>query len=45
MVVELVNKCKCGARWRINYPFGKKNKGIKIYIIKHKKDCKYNKNG
>ena len=35
-----MKKCKCGAKWRINYPYGKKNKSIKTFEKEHSKDCK-----
>lgn len=35
-------KCKyCGAKWRINYPFGKKSKPVIIYIKEHHEECSH----
>lgn len=34
-------KCKCGAKWRVNYPFGRKDKARVTFISKHKDGCPY----
>ena len=35
-------KCRCGAIYRINNPFGKHSRTRRINIVKpHKDDCKY----
>jgi len=39
-----MNKCKCGAEWKINYPFGKKSKARTTFLIKHKSNCEKRKN-
>ncbi len=34
----------CTARWKTNYPHGKKSKGITKFFPNHKKKCKYFRN-
>jgi hypothetical protein len=37
-----MKKCKyCRAKWRINYPHGRKSKRVVSFIINHEKGCKY----
>lgn len=38
-----MNKCKCGARSRTNYPFGINSKNRITFIIPHDKKCKFKK--
>ena len=38
-----MSKCKCGAVWRTNYPFGKRSNSQTIFTTVHKKDCIHNK--
>lgn len=38
-----MNKCKCGARWNINYPFGRNSKPRVSFTKHHAKDCRYRK--
>jgi len=41
-----MKKCKyCGAKWRLNYPYGRKSEARKIYINEHKFNCRGNKIG
>jgi hypothetical protein len=37
------HKCKCGAKWIMNHPHGKKSRGIKTVIKEHKQFCKHNR--
>ncbi len=39
----MVHKCKCGARWRINRPFGKKSRARVVFLVEHKQSCIYKK--
>lgn len=45
MVVRNILKmptCKhCGAKWRINYPFGRNSKKRITWVKKHKSYCRY----
>jgi len=38
-----MKKCRCGAKWRINYPFGRNSKPRKVYIQKHDENCRFKK--
>ena len=38
-------RCKrCGAKWRINYPFGKKGGARVTMLIEHTEKCKFRNN-
>lgn len=39
------SKCDCGARWRTNYPFGRKSKGKTTMINGHANKCQYKQKG
>ena len=40
-----MKKCKkCGAKWRINFPFGRKSKGRATFVRNHSKECIHHKN-
>jgi len=36
-----MRRCRCGARWRINYPFGRNSKPRITFIKKHHNKCRY----
>ena len=36
-----MGKCSCGAKWKCNYPHGKKSSGIKVTQIEHAKWCDF----
>lgn len=36
-------RCYCGAKWRVNFPFGKKSKSITSFAIPHKPKCAFRK--
>jgi hypothetical protein len=36
-----MNKCACGARWRINHEH---SKPVATFVVEHDADCPYNKN-
>lgn len=42
--IGIMKTCRnCGAKWRLNYPFGRKSRGSVTMIVEHKKGCRYGK--
>jgi len=39
-----MKRCECGAKWRINWPHGKRSKSITTFLVKHRHKCKYSGN-
>jgi len=39
-----MSTCKCGAKWRTNFPHGIKSDSIRNYIVKHASNCPHEHN-
>lgn len=33
--------CRCGAKWRVNYPFGRNGRGVVSFEREHKSYCRF----